>query len=130
MLIIHDFLEYESLKLRLRAHIQKDRSVHDYKDLSIFMHFINKYHTLPYKSITHYPTNVSHTTLQMYHTLPYKSITHYPTKVSHTTLKSITHYPTKVSYTTLQMYHTQPYKCITHYLTKVSHTTLQKRYLG
>ena len=52
MLIIHDFLEYESLKLRLRAHIQKDRSVHDYKDLSIFMHFINKYHTLPYKNAT------------------------------------------------------------------------------
>ena len=37
---IRVFLEYESLKLRLRAHIQKDRSVHDFKDLSVFIHFI------------------------------------------------------------------------------------------
>ena len=38
MFRIHDFtLEYESLKLWLRAHIQKDRSVYDFKDLSVFI---------------------------------------------------------------------------------------------
>ena len=44
MFRIHDLVEYESLKLRLRAHIQKDRSVYDFKDLSVFMHFINMLH--------------------------------------------------------------------------------------
>jgi len=38
MFRIHDFtLEYESLKLWLRAHIQKDRSVYDFNDLSVFI---------------------------------------------------------------------------------------------